>query len=219
MIIREAAQEEIADLAALWKICFGDPDDYPLRFLAACIAQADSRVLVCEEGGTPQGMCCAVSVHAREHGKGAYLYALCTHPSHRGKGIAHALIDAARARYGFLCLIPASASLRAFYLAQGFVYPLSVPVGPARDGLAENPPTLIPALTVPSEWEGLCREALLCADPAHFTDVDEKEGKNCIPNRKIYEIRYTDGSECVIMKQSGLSTVPFSRPIAGLLPL
>ncbi|MFR7483481.1 MAG: GNAT family N-acetyltransferase, partial [Eubacterium sp.] len=53
--------------------------------------------------------------------KGAYVYAVCTLPEFRGRGISGSLIEYSKSLgYDFLWLIPASESLFCFYSRFGF---------------------------------------------------------------------------------------------------
>ncbi len=213
--IRFAAQEDLTPLAALWKLCFGDTDDYPERFLEKCLEAQGSGVLLWEEEREIVGMLCLVGVHCPKRGlSGGYLYAVCTHPSARGKGICHRLIEQAGRQADFLCLIPAKASLAEFYRGMGFSRSMTVPIGKANEG-ARGEAIECDLLPDPA-FADLIEEALICASNA------EKEEKISCGARKIYEICWYSKKQSVIMEDRGLCTphaaLPL-HPIASVLPL
>ena len=78
------------ELKSLWKTVFGDPDSFIDAFFA--IAYSPDRCRYVEENGQ------AVSALywfdcEYEGGKLAYIYAVATHPDHRGKGLASRLLE------------------------------------------------------------------------------------------------------------------------------
>ncbi len=77
-------------LKQLWKIVFGDPDSFIDAFFDVAFSPDRCRCL--EENGN------AISTLywfdcSYEGGKLAYIYAVATHPEHRGKGLASRLLE------------------------------------------------------------------------------------------------------------------------------
>ena len=114
-------------LTALWCACFGDAPAEVEAFWAKLFD--DIRVYAEFSGKTAVSMVCALPTElVGEDGEAApcaYLYALCTAPEQRGKGLAHRLLDFARrdlaqAGFAFAALVPAEAELFDFYAKQGF---------------------------------------------------------------------------------------------------
>ena len=109
-------------LKRLWKTVFGDPDTFIDAFFD--VAYSPDRCLYTEENGE------AVSALywfdcSYEGGKLAYIYAVATHPEHRGKGHASRLLrqthDLLKAQgYAGAVLKPAS-GLFPFYAQLGYV--------------------------------------------------------------------------------------------------
>ena len=77
-------------LKALWKIVFGDPDDFIDSFFK--IPFSPDRCRYITENGMPIS---ALYWFDCEYngGKLAYIYAVATHPNHRGKGLASQLLE------------------------------------------------------------------------------------------------------------------------------
>ncbi len=121
-----ADKSDFSALCNLWKISFGDTDEYILNFLNRRFT--DNNTVVFKENGV------ALSVLFLLDGKmkigkstypARYIYAACTHPDCRGRGLMSRLIEFAaeksvEAGYGFLCLTPAEPSLFGYYSRCGF---------------------------------------------------------------------------------------------------
>lgn len=144
-------------LKRLWKTVFGDSDSFLDAFFR--LAYSPDRCQYLEEGGD------VVSVLywfdcSFEGGKLAYIYAVATHPEHRGKGLASRLLrqthDLLKAQgYAGAVLKPAK-GLFPFYERLGYVtcgYIRRFHAG------ASNPPAALKALS--AEEYGLCRRSLL----------------------------------------------------------
>ena len=124
---RVTDRRDLPALTALWAECFGDAPEEIRAFwesLFDCI-----RVYAEFSGKTAVAMLCALPTElVGEDGEStpcAYLYAVCTAPSERGKGHAHRLLqfaqrDLAAAGFAFAALAPAEPKLFDFYAEQGF---------------------------------------------------------------------------------------------------
>ena len=109
-------------LKALWKTVFGDTDAFIDSFFR--IAYSPDRCRFIEENG--EAICalywfdCSYS-----GGKLAYIYAVATHPDHRGKGLCRQLMDRTHAvlkqqGYAAAMLRPADSGLRRMYETMGY---------------------------------------------------------------------------------------------------
>lgn len=126
-MIRVTDRRALPALTALWCACFGDAPAEVEAFWAKLFD--DIRVYAEFSGKTAVSMVCALPTElVGEDGEAApcaYLYALCTAPEQRGKGLAHRLLDFARrdltqAGFAFAALVPAGAELFDFYAKHGF---------------------------------------------------------------------------------------------------
>ena len=120
MRICKPAPGHIPMLRSLWKEVFGDEDAFLDLFFGTAFAH--DRCLCAFEGESLAGM-----LYWLPCGNFAYLYAVATHPGHRGKGICRSLIDAAHraiARQGFrgVLLYPQEEGLRAMYRKMGYLH-------------------------------------------------------------------------------------------------
>lgn len=110
----------IPGLRQLWKTVFGDSDTFLDRFFSA--AYAPEQCLCALEGDTPIGM-----LYWLPCGKYAYIYAVATHPDHRGKGICRDLMEAAHGAiaaqgYRGTLLYPQEEGLRTMYRKMGYIH-------------------------------------------------------------------------------------------------
>lgn len=163
--MRTSAAEDRPRLRALWKLAFGDSDEYIDCFFTAC--PDPEQVLVLEDAGGVQAMTAwfDMPLVSEDGGQwpGAYLYAVATHPDCRGKGYAGMLLKWAgewlQSR-GFACLttVPASDSLHNFFAANGFEEQFSLV---EREVVPDTAGTPLPIVAV--EWQeyGSLREKLL----------------------------------------------------------
>ena len=79
-------------LRSLWKVVFGDTDAFLDHFFS--IAYSPERCSYYEQDG--EAICALYWFDcAYEGGKLAYIYAVATHPEHRGKGICRRLMEGA----------------------------------------------------------------------------------------------------------------------------
>ena len=112
----------IADLKKLWQEAFGDSDEILDAFFAHGFSEGRF-LCICEEG---KPVCALYWFDCHLQGqKLAYLYALATAKSHRGKGLAHRLMTQAHARlkelgYAGAILVPGSEELFRFYEKMGY---------------------------------------------------------------------------------------------------
>ena len=108
-------------LKQLWKIVFGDPDSFIDAFFH--VAFSPDRCRCIEEAGKPISALYWFDC-SYEGGKLAYIYAVATHPEHRGKGLASRLLEDTHAHlkelgYAGSVLKPA-AGLFPFYERLGY---------------------------------------------------------------------------------------------------
>ena len=108
-------------LKQLWKIVFGDPDSFIDAFFH--VAFSPDRCRCIEEAGKPISALYWFDC-SYEGGKLAYIYAVATHPEHRGKGLASRLLEDTHAHlkelgYAGAVLKPA-AGLFPFYERLGY---------------------------------------------------------------------------------------------------
>jgi len=122
MIFDYPAPEQLPMLRRLWKTAFGDTEDYLSAFFETAFSPLRSRVAM--EGGETAGMLYWFDVSCREQ-KMAYIYAVATHPGHRGKGVCRNLMADTHALlkeqgYAAALLVPQSGDLRNMYAAFGY---------------------------------------------------------------------------------------------------
>ena len=118
MKICKPGPEHFRPLRELWKLVFGDGDDFLDLFFGT--AYAPERCLCIMDADTAAGALYWLPCDGY-----AYIYAVATHPDHRGKGICRALMEAAheeiRAQgYAGAILYPQEEGLRAMYRKMGY---------------------------------------------------------------------------------------------------
>jgi len=114
--------EDIPALRQLWKTVFGDSEEFLDRFF--CHAFAPERCLCLWEEGVLAGMVHWLPCERPPH-RFAYIYAVATHPDHRGKGICRRLMERTHALlpgqgYAGALLYPQEESLREMYRKMGY---------------------------------------------------------------------------------------------------
>lgn len=122
-----ADKNDFSALCDLWKISFGDTDEYILNFLNRRFT--DDNTAVFKEDGAVVSVLFLLDGKMRIGKKthpARYIYAACTHPNCRGRGLMSQLIEfaaekSAQTGYEFLCLTPAEPSLFGYYSRCGFV--------------------------------------------------------------------------------------------------
>lgn len=107
-------------LRSLWKQVFGDEDPFLDLFFRE--AFAPDRSLCAFNTEELAGM-----LYWLPCGDFAYIYAVATHPNHRGKGVCRALMEAAheeisRQGYAGAILYPQEEGLRAMYRKMGYLH-------------------------------------------------------------------------------------------------
>ena len=121
-VLRPSRTADRAELAALWRTAFGDPDDYIDSALDnlwvpenAVVAEADGKVVSAMYvlGGIE------LFPYRRRQLSAGYTYALATLPEYRGRGIGSAVYKAANDRalalFDAACVLPAEPGLYPFY--------------------------------------------------------------------------------------------------------
>ena len=112
--------DTIRDCIALWSLCFGDGEEIPSSFFE----RTEAEPVLLRREGTPIAMACLVPV-TLDKLRGGYLYAVCVHPEHRGRGYFRWLMalceeKARKAKLDFVCLVPATPSLSELYERMGY---------------------------------------------------------------------------------------------------
>lgn len=112
----------IAELKKLWQEAFGDSEETLDVFFSRGFSE--DRFLCIQEDGIPVSALYWFDCYLQGH-KLAYLYALATAKSHRGKGLASSLMAQAHAclkeqGYAGALLVPGSDDLFAFYEKMGY---------------------------------------------------------------------------------------------------
>ena len=117
---RASRPEDTPALRALWALCFDDTKTFIDAFFTRLYRPG--RAAVVEMEGAAEAMAFFITgfrLHLPEEPARsvAYLYAVCTHPEHRGQGLGAAVTRAAAAFSGceLTCLLPADAGLRRWY--------------------------------------------------------------------------------------------------------
>ena len=119
MRISQPRSEQIPLLRQLWQTVFADTDAFLDSFFS--LAYSPERCLCAAEGETLTGM-----LYWLPCGEYAYIYAVATHPDHRGKGVCRGLMEAAHeaiARQGYegVLLYPQDEGLRSMYRKMGYL--------------------------------------------------------------------------------------------------
>ncbi len=114
--------EQIPALRQLWQEAFGDKDAFLDCFFSTAFSP-ERCLCICDGERVASALYWLDA--AWEGGKGAYIYALATAKTYRGRGYAHSLLSATREKLGqqgyqAAILVPGSAQLERFYLAQGY---------------------------------------------------------------------------------------------------
>lgn len=122
-----AQRKDLPALTSLWQTCFGDSEDSIRMFFDALFAQI--QVFFTQQGGQPVSMLCALPAQliddtGQAH-RIAYIYAVCTAPRFRGRGLSRQLLSYAenvlkKEGYVFSALVPSTPSLFDFYRSAGY---------------------------------------------------------------------------------------------------
>jgi len=125
--IRLAKNGEVGQLKELWKVCFGDEEDYINLYFNYKYKQEETAVLLW--AGKIVAMATMIPAHmVMENGERydlAMLYAIATHPEFQGKGLSTQIMEFC---HGYLeshhqdlsILVPAQESLFGFYAKRGY---------------------------------------------------------------------------------------------------
>lgn len=141
MRISHPRSVQIPLLRQLWKTVFADTDAFLDSFFS--IAYCPDRCLCAMEDEMLTGMLYWLPCE-----KYAYIYAVATRPSHRGKGICRALMEAAHeaiARQGYegAILYPQEEDLRTMYRKMGYHTETFIAQGNFLSGTAPAPLTFL----------------------------------------------------------------------------
>ena len=114
--------EQLPMLKQLWTTAFGDSEEFLSAFFSTAFSPLRCRVA--REAGETLGMLYWFDVTCRGQ-KMAYLYAVATHPAHRGKGVCRRLMADTHALlkengYAGALLVPQTDTLRDIYTAFGY---------------------------------------------------------------------------------------------------
>lgn len=114
--------EQIPQLVQLWRDIFGEYDGFWELFLETAF-QPDHCCCFLENGNITASLCWLDCESQNQ--RFAYLYAVMTHPDHRGKGLCRQLLDEVHAHltskdYSAALLVPAEESLRTMYRKLGY---------------------------------------------------------------------------------------------------
>jgi len=97
LTVRPSVPEDVPAQRELWKLAFGDSDQYIDNFYNTYYRP--DRVVVLEEDGAVRSMTAwfdtAFVLPGQGEYRAAYLYAVATHPACRGRGLAGALLAGA----------------------------------------------------------------------------------------------------------------------------
>lgn len=121
--IRFAEKSDIPFLKQLWKLSFGDSDDFIDFYFNERFSK--NNILLLTYDGAVASMLTIIDVSLNAIYKTTMLYALATHPDYRGKGLASKLMDAYNDylisnQYNFSVLVPAEDSLFDYYAKVGY---------------------------------------------------------------------------------------------------
>jgi len=122
MRIDHPSPRQLPQQRALWQQAFGDTDDFLDSFFRTAYSPDRCRCIFIDDeiAAILYWIDCALEAQ-----KLAYIYAVVTHPSHRGKGLCQKLMadthDLLRARgYAGAVLVPQQESLRKMYAGMGY---------------------------------------------------------------------------------------------------
>lgn len=168
---RQAGEEELPRLKALWEKTFGDPEEVVEAFFRLCCRPEGA--LVAAEEGKIVSMLFLLPFFLVEKGgkrhKMPYIYAFATDPAFRGRGMGQNLLKYAEnvaKKWGAvgLCTLPAEPSLYDFYGKMGYgqglyggLYP------PVLDSVRTSPDLIkAPCFSVEMEENGSAEGRTVC---------------------------------------------------------
>ena len=119
-----AKKSDLPVLTKLWATCFGDDPKEIQGFWSATFDRI--QVYTATDSGRIHAMACVIPTHfVDEEGEShtcGYVYAVCTDPKSRGRGICQGLMAYIHKNCGFAytALVPAGESLFSFYEKMGY---------------------------------------------------------------------------------------------------
>lgn len=124
--VRNPREDEYEALKALWLKCFDDSPSVVERFFKTAVT--DENVVAAFSDGEPVSVLYIIESTITNNGKvynAFYIYAVCTHPHFRGKGLMKKCFDflfglAKERGVDYLFLVPAEESLFEMYKKLGF---------------------------------------------------------------------------------------------------
>lgn len=124
--IRPAVKGEVTQQKEIWKLCFGDSDEYVDFFYSYLYKEEDTMLLL--ENGKICGMLTLLPIkihNGQEILNSVMLYAIATHPQYQNRGFATGLMDYTyqyiREKNIFCAvLVPANQQLFDFYYQKGY---------------------------------------------------------------------------------------------------
>jgi len=208
-----ARPEELPRLKEAWSLAFGDDIPFIDRFFTRFCPQSGALALL--EDGRPAAMLVLLPLTLAAPGQppvsAAYVYALCTHPDHRGRGLAHQLLHYAdyfaHARgCDYICTVPAEPSLHQFFASAGYAEAFTTRTldlkGP--DLPAAPPRTALEPLS-PAEY-GRLRERLLSHIP-HLayptTLLDFQRDLSQSTGADLYRLTLDEAEGCAAVERTG----------------
>ena len=182
MIARLTVGETLdrAKAFALQSVCFGDGEAWFDAFLDAARGQT---YIAYENGEEYVGGLFLLDTVCGDF-RGKYVYSLGVHPSYRGKGIARALLEEAKALAKDFCLIcAADAGLASTYARYGFDIPVggTVPLG-ATQGVSMD----TAASTAKSTYRDVC--GLKLCEPLFAFALSECGATLCTDGKKTLAV-------------------------------
>ena len=125
-----------SDKERLWSLCFGDAEDVARSFFEI----PEVLTLTEYENDSLIGMASMIPVTCDGGACGYYVYGVCVHPDHRGRGVFKKLMDkceieAKRSGADMLCLIPATDRLAKTYANMGYYQKVALSDDPQKSGV------------------------------------------------------------------------------------
>ncbi len=227
--LRASVAEDIPALRELWRLAFGDSEEYLDNFFKTYYRP--ERAVTAKEDGTLCSMAfwfdTALVVPGRGEYRAAYLYAVATRPERRGRGDSSRLLAWADGYFRSLDIpavttVPAEPSLHRFFARNGFreCFRLSQePVGPGLpEPRGENP--LRPAS--PAEYKAV-RDRLLADCPYPYVKYPEdalacQAGCCALGGGGLYVGETSRGPVCLCAEGDGQGTVLLKELLGGFSP-
>lgn len=227
--LRTSVTEDIPALRELWRLAFGDSEEYLDNFFKTYYRP--ERALAAKEDGALCSMAVWFDTELVVPGRGeyraAYLYAVATRPERRGQGDSSRLLAWADGYFRSLDIpavttVPAEPSLHGFFGKNGFgeCFRLSQePVGPGLpEPQGENP--LRPAS--PAEYKAV-RDRLLADCPYPYVKYPEdalacQAGCCALGGGGLYVGETPRGPVCLCAEGDGQGTMLLKELLGGFSP-